>query len=499
MLALTLAAMVVPAQAGAVTFPDGVASGDVTSTRAVLWTRTDTATNIKVEGWTNASLSGPKAFIAKMKTSADRDYTVKIDVGGLTPNTQYWYRFKKDLDVAPVGTFKTAPAANQSSNVEFTYSGDSDPHKVLGVNPFNNWETLSAAQGENADFFIYLGDTIYSDSSNRTGGPAITLDDYRSDYRLQRTYSNLTNLQQSTSTYPLMDDHEIQNDYDGQTVNPARYAAGRQAFMENNPIRETGLPHDPSCAGDPLYRTVKWGSEVELFITDQRSCRSPDAAPSCAGDLGPTLPTAVRTSFPFSLFLSPAPVAGCLTAINDPSRTMLGPVQKAALKNDLLNSTATHKVIVSELAWQQFYALPYDRWEGYGAERSEMLNFIRNNGIDNVAFLTTDNHGTLQNQVSIDRFTDNTPIANETITGPIATNTFQNEVIAVAGPLGLFVFNTTLNLVNIDCRHLDKYSYGHIDVNAAADTATVSSRDSTGTVINDQNVPLTPCSQVYGP
>jgi phosphodiesterase/alkaline phosphatase D-like protein len=178
---------------------------------------------------------------------------------------------------------------------------------------------------------------------------------------------------------------------------------------------------------------------------------------------------------------------------------MLGPVQKAQLKNDLLSSTATHKVIISELAWQQFYALPYDRWEGYGGERSEMLNFIRNNGIDNVAFLTTDNHGTLQNQVSIDTFADNTPIANEAITGPIATNTFQQEVLGFAGPLGLFVFNTTLNLVNIDCRHLDKYSYGHVDVSAAGDTATVSSRDSNGAVIADQNVPTTFCSQVYGP
>src|SRR6188474_2704294 len=94
LLALALAALVVPAQAGAVTFPDGVASGDVTSTRAVLWTRVDTATNIKVEGWTNAALSGPKAFQGKFKTSAARDYTVKIDQGGLTPNTTYWYRFK---------------------------------------------------------------------------------------------------------------------------------------------------------------------------------------------------------------------------------------------------------------------------------------------------------------------------------------------------------------------------------------------------------------------
>ena len=49
------------------------------------------------------------------------------------------------------------------------------------------------------------------------------------------------------------------------------------------------------------------------------------------------------------------------------------------------------------------------------------------------------------------------------VTGPIATNTFQNEVIAVAGPLGLFVFNAALNLANIDCRHLDKYSYGNVE------------------------------------
>jgi phosphodiesterase/alkaline phosphatase D-like protein len=497
MLALALVVLVVPAQAGAVTFPDGVASGDVTSNSAVLWTRVDTATNIKVEGWTNAALSRKKAFQGKMKTSAARDLTVKIDQAGLTPNTRYWYRFKKDEDLSPVGTFKTAPAANQSSDVEFTWSGDSDAFKVNGVNPFNNWETLAAAQAEDADFFIYLGDTIYSDSRNRPGGPATTLADYRDAYRLQRTYANLTNLQASTSTYPLMDDHEIQNDYDGQTVDPARYTAGRQAFLENNPIRETGLPHDPSCAGDPLYRTVKRGSEVELFITDQRSCRSADVFAACGGDLGPTLPPSLRQTFPFSLFLAPNPIPGCLAAINDPNRTMLGPVQKQRLKNDLLSSTATHKIIVSELAWQQFYALPYDRWEGYGAERSEMLNFIRNNGIDNVAFLTTDNHGTLQNQVSIDTVTDNTPIANETITGPIATNTFQKEVIGVAGLVGLFVFNIVLDQVDIDCRHLDNYSYGHVGVSAAGDTATVSSRDSTGAVIQDQNVPGTFCSQVY--
>jgi phosphodiesterase/alkaline phosphatase D-like protein len=393
-------------------------------------------------------------------------------------------------------------------------------HKVNGVNPFNNWETLSAAQAENGSFFVYLGDTIYSDSANRPGGPATTLADYRNEYRLQRQYANLTNLLASTSAYPLMDDHEVQNDYDGQTVDPARYAAGRQAFLENMPIRETGLPHDPSCAGDPLYRTFKWGTQVELFVLDERSCRSGDAAAACSGDLGPTLPLAVRQSSPYTLFVSlpgDAVPPGCLAVLNDPNRTMLGPVQKARFLDDLQNSTAKHKIVLSELAWQQFHAQPYDRWEGYAAERDEILNFIQNNGIENVEVLTTDNHATLQNEVFLDRFENcagvtpgsaalacaaanpPTTIANETITGPIATNTLQNEVISFAGFIGLFAFNQILNVDATNCRHLDKYSYGHVDVNAANGTTTVSSRDGTGATINDQNVPNTLCTQVYGP
>ena len=39
-------------------------------------------------------------------------------------------------------------------------------------------------------------------------------------------------------------------------------------------------------------------------------------------------------------------------------------------------STATWKVIVNEVPIQQYYALPYDRWEGYAAERERLLRFL---------------------------------------------------------------------------------------------------------------------------
>src|SRR4029450_13881706 len=133
-----------------------------------------------------------------------------------------------------------------------------------------------------------------------------------------------------------MDDHEVVNDYDAATVDPARYAAGRRAFLDYYPIRETGLPHDPSCAGDPLYRRFSWGGQVEVFLLDERSCRSADVAAQGFGDLVPTLPPFIRALFGGSIPTNPPP--GCLDAIFDPARTLLGPVQKAQLLADLAAS-----------------------------------------------------------------------------------------------------------------------------------------------------------------
>jgi alkaline phosphatase D len=519
-------ALAAPAAAGAATaeFPNGVASGDVTPSRAMLWTRVDRAdANIKVEVWPNSScLKGKKAFQASnLRSNTARDFTIKVDAIGLAPGTEYCYQFRRGgTSTSPVGRFETAPRPDQPASVDFTYSGDSDGfHKTDGSPAFNNFEVLDRAREENGDFFAYIGDTIYSDSSFRPGGPAITLNDYRDAYKVNRAYPALTNLLASTSTYALFDDHEVLNDYDGQTVDPARYAAGRQAFLEYMPIRPSRILHDPSCAGNPLYGTFKWGSNIELFVLDERSCRSADVSPICNGDLGPTVPTSIRTSGIFPLFLPPSPPPGCVDAIFDPARTLLGPVQKAKFKQDLAASTAKYKIVISELGIQQFFALPYDRWEGYGAERNEILSFIRDQGMKNVFFLTTDNHGTLINEVFIDRFencpnppgpnstcaTTNppTPISYELITGPIATNTFEKEIRAFvpAFPdIAVFAFNQVLSIAGLDCRDLDTYSYGVVKEDAAAGTASVKLKDDLGAPVTNKVAPVgIPCEKAFGP
>jgi alkaline phosphatase D len=523
---------------------DGVASGDVTSSRAILWTRVDAPGTVKVEVYKSSSLSWwTLRSWGKATTNASRDFTVKIDVGFLRPNTQYWYRFRSGPNTSDVGTFKTAPRSHDndcwhwwwwfygchhsgSSNqdVHFGYTGDFDVTRIptepthsgvpshpggppFGTDGVNGGKVLDALRAENPDFWSFLGDTVYQDSAfrsapaNPTGpGPAMTLPQYRETYREQRSYAAMKAIFEATSTYAQWDDHEVYNDFDSQTVDPVRFANGRQAYLENMPVREK-FPHDASCAGDPMYRKFNWGDAVDLFVLDERSCRSQEATAACFGDLAPTLPQSARQTFPFSLFLTPTPPSGCEDAINDPSRTLLGPVQKAKFKNDLLRSDAQYKFVINDDPIQQFYVLPYDRWEGYAAERNEVLDFIRDNSISNVEFLTTDTHATIQNDVYKDFFSDPAKIADEMVTGPIGTETYQQEVIATAGPVGLFAVTAAFNaFTRVECRNFNRYSYAKVDVTAGG-TTTNTSKDDTGAPINNEKVPPVPptCIDTYGP
>jgi phosphodiesterase/alkaline phosphatase D-like protein len=300
----------------------------------------------------------------------------------------------------------------------------------------------------------------------------------------------------------IWDDHEVMNDFDGQNVDPLRYANGRQALLEYMPINQTDFPSDDTCAGDPLFRVFSWGTEVDIIILDERSCRSSDVESACQLPFGfpdpvPTLPPEIREQFGI-LFLPTNPPAGCLDAINDPNRTFLGPVQKQLFKDALLNSTARWKIVVNELPIQQFFLLPYDRWEGYGAERLEILNFIRNNYIDNVLFVTADSHANLVNQVFVDFFSDQEPIAEEFVTGPIATSTLEDAILDLQIPGALDAVNGLFDTIGMDCRDLDAYSYGLVEIDAGSGLATISLKDDTGAILTDTSNPDVTCVRTLG-
>lgn len=480
-------------------FTNGVASGDVTSSSAVLWVRTNKDAHIKVQVSGHANFHKID-FKGSAHATEDSDFTAKVTANGLQPGKLYFYRWLAGKTSSEVGTFKTAPQNNDAANVHFTWSGDTDASKINGVPFFGDWAPLKAAKSESSDFFIYLGDVIYSDARAAGQLPDVqTLDEFRQLYKDSRDIPALPNLLKTTSIYPVWDDHEVRTDWAGQTVDPTFYEIGKQSFSEYMPLGKLKATSDPDCAGPTQFRVKHWGKNADLIIIDTRSCRSALVQTQCQNDLVPTLPSSIRTTIPG---ISAQPPQGCLNAINDPDRTMLGSTQKEMLKDALLHSKAKFKFVVSSVSVQQTFALPYDGWEGYGAERKEILNFIRDNTIKNVIFLTTDLHLNLMNEVFIDRFTDPAPIAYEVVTGPIGAETDKNRILRslppALGPIFVQARENLLNLIGADCRNIDAYSYGSVSISKKEGIAEITLKDGDKNILHDDVNPNIECTKQFG-
>ena len=507
-----------------VTFPQGVASGDVTPFSAVLWTRVQPALpNSSGEEAVTVEVALDSAFRRihfrrTVNAQPNDDFTIKVVAVPLLPGQLYYYRWRHTSADSSIGTFRTAPAPDLSASARFTWTGDSDGTRVAGLPAWNNFEVFDAVRAEAGDFFIYLGDTIYADSAKRAAAAA-TLDDYRGVYKETRGYPALQGLLQSVSTYAIWDDHEVRDDWSGQTVDPMLYANGRRSFNEYLPALDIDFAI-AGCAGAPRFRVFRWGADVELIVLDTHTCRSVDARAACTYpspplppgtvDFGPTLPAAIRAAN--SAFFPPLSlIPHCVATIDDPSRTLLGSLQKQLFEDALLASRARFTFVLSPSTIGQTYLIPYSRWEGYAAERAEIIRFIADNHLQNVVFLSTDDHRNLVHQVFDDRPPKPVSVAREFVTGPVAYATDQALVLGFfgldantdcttptnAGRLGcraLAAEQQIMTFAGVSCRHLNEYSYGLVEVDAASRLATVTLKDDHGQVIHDQLNPANACT-----
>jgi phosphodiesterase/alkaline phosphatase D-like protein len=459
-------------------FPQGVASGEVRSRSAILWTRTIDSP-VRLEVASSAEFAVP-VWVRNLVAQSARDGTLSAKVAGLRPGTRYYYRFValRSGRTSDRGTFVTAPSENADASAHFAFSGDSDGwiDPATGRPAYNEFEVLdrirAAAAAGRLDFFAYLGDTIYGDSRFSPFGPADTLAEFRLAYRQNRSYRALRELLASVPEVAVWDDHEVRNNFDS-SIAPALFAAGRRAFQEYMPV--SGW--DPEVG---FYRRFRWGRSIEFFVLDGRSFRSPalDRTARCdnppgsgAPDLAPMLPQTLRSSL---AGLSPQlelPVpSSCIAALQDPARTLLGWAQKRRFEADLIGSTARFKLVLNDVPIQNLYLFPYDRWEGYLGERAEILEFIRANRIENVVWLTTDTHANITNDIYTDLFTGIDTGMIEMIAGPIAANTFAEEIAELGIPAaalgGLEFFLQAV--LGAECAGLDRYAYGDVIYDAGS-------------------------------
>ena len=488
--AFVLALAVAPDADAAPGFRYGVAAGEMTSTSALLWTRSNELGPVRLYVWPAPRKGMPPVQITLRPTNA-RDRVVQRRVHGLKPNTRYTYLFStpyRKSEIAAGGSFWTAPAPSAAATVRFAISGDADGTRdpTTGKPAYNLFQVYGRMAAERNHFNINLGDTIYSDSEVAGLPPALTVAAKWAKYKENLGFGHLRNLRRGTGLYTHWDDHEFINDFTRAEHGAAIYDAGVRAFRDYAPVTYSSR--------NGLYRTFRWGKHLELFFLDERSFRSAKVRTVCNNDLAPTAPQPVRDAFAALVpsLATPVPQA-CLDALADPSRTMLGARQYAAFTTAIKASTATWKVIVNEVPIQQFYALPYDRWEGYAAERERLLRFLQAN-VRNVLFLTTDTHANFVNEVRLSTLGPGGPAGTgiwEVVTGPVATNTQNREVDQTLGRPGMGSAITALFYkpapprgVGMACASADVYSYAEVKVTGAV--LTVTPKDAAGKLVREE-------------
>ena len=377
-------------------FLHGISSGQPSPSGIELWTRLseiDRTSELKLEV---AKDPGFRHVVRSREVTALKrhDFTVHSRVRGLSPDSEYFYRFHTRGTNSAVGRFRTLPPPDSNRPIRIGFFSCQD-HEA-------GYYTAHAAlaQEQDLDLVLCLGDYIYErhyypgpaarvDHTGVNGdGNVQTLAEYRQKYRFYQTDPNLQAMHAAFPFVSVWDDHEVEDNYAGDgpdSIQPdvtkenngtprrvpfeQRRRNGYRAFFESMPRQDFGP--------DIVYGSLRLGKLVELLITDERRYRDPQP---CNDHL-----------------LAPCPDEEA------PGHTMLGDRQKRWFKSALTSSRATWKLWGSEVMVMSLdtaaptpttpgaHANP-DQWDGYSFERKEILTDALSKHVKNLVVLSGDIH-----------------------------------------------------------------------------------------------------------
>lgn len=419
-------------------FRHGVASGDPDGTSVVLWTRVTTSGEARVKGELAADPDFTK-IITKidLPTGPERDHTVKWFASGLMPGQNYYYRFRLDGALSPIGRTRTLPtgpldrlgiAIASCSNFAFGY--------------FNAYEAI--AQDAAVDFVLHTGDYIYEYGQDGWGDEAaralgrrhdpareiVSLSDYRRRHAQYKTDVGAQAMHAAHTFMACWDDHESANNpwTDGaqnhQTDREGDWQARREAsvraYFEWMPVREPEWLAEPGRTRTQFWRSYSFGDLATLTTLETRHTaraeqvdyapvmdKTADAAaiarfrrdvleapgrrmisPECEADLARSLRQSVAAGQPWRLIGNAIPIARTdvpdlvkLGIMPDPNASDT-PFAGAALDN------------ARQLAAKGRAGLPFypDTWDGYPWAREQLYDLSRKAGAGDLVFLTGDSH-----------------------------------------------------------------------------------------------------------
>jgi alkaline phosphatase D len=471
--------------------PSGVQTGDVTDTRAIVWSRTDRPSRLIVEWATNDRFENARVVTgpAALESSG---FSASLDLRELPPGEQIVYRARFESLESPgvfsepvAGRFRTAPWGPR--RLRAVWTGDC-VGQGWGIDPARGglrmYDALLRAQ---PDVFIHSGDMIYADGpllpevklddgsvwrnvvTEAKSKVAETVEEFRGNFAYHLMDEQARRFHAAVPMIAQWDDHEVVNnwfpglqlDYDDRyTVKSASLLAARakQAMFESVPLRRS-----PDEA-ERVYRRFSYGPLLEVFVIDLRSYRGPNTTNRQASDGG--------------------------------NAVLMGGEQMAWLKAALRESSAVWKVIASDMpiglvvgdraregqptfeAWANADGGPPS---GRELELANLLAFIKRERVRNTVWVTADVHYAAAHHYAPERaaFTDFDPFW-EFVAGPMHAGTFgPNTLDATFGPE--VRFNSVARGTPGNRPPSDNLQfYGQLDIDPATRALTVGLYDVTG-------------------
>ncbi|MBE3001386.1 alkaline phosphatase D family protein [Nocardiopsis sp. HNM0947] len=365
-------------------FTLGVASGDPFHDSVVLWTRLAPDPlaedglggmpdrTVEVE-WQVAHDEHFSDVVASgtAETGPDDAHSVHVEPGGLRPSADYFYRFRWDGEISPVGRTRTAPEPGSRPD-RFTFA-------IASCQSYTNGHYTAQAHlaEEDLDLVAFLGDYIYeTEDQGEIGRGHFPEVEVRSlaEYRLRHAqYKTDTDLQAAHAAFPwavVFDDHELENNWADDTSYEEdiprerflrRRARALKAYYEHMPLRRPQRPNGPDLH---LYRTLSYGTLVDLHMLDTRQYRDPQVEDD---------------------------------ERDDPERTLLGAEQRRWLSSRLSGSRAVWNVLAQQVFFSQRdfadgppHEFSDDAWDNYRVERDAVRDELA--GVGSPVVLTGDVH-----------------------------------------------------------------------------------------------------------
>jgi alkaline phosphatase/alkaline phosphatase D len=363
----------------------GMMAGEVSDTSALVQIRL-TATDKLIERdskgtWGLAEFTVQPAdrsaapLVQTAHAFPQRDFIARVHFSQLQPNTKYVCSTriglnKETLRGGPQLTFRTHPGRDLAKQVRFAvvtgmnyakFHGDGRidraqhlvenntelPKPYSGPDKHLGYPALETILKLKPDFFVGTGDNVYYDTPDNPRAQLIP--ELRQKWHEQFIQPRFRDLFSQVPTFWMVDDHDYRVD-DGDNSGDflPLPETGRRVLLEQLPYASADQP------AAKTYRTHRVSRDLQLWFPENRFYRSPNAMP------------------------------------DGPNKSIWGSEQKRWLKETLVASDATFKILISPTPMIG----PDDLRKtdnhcdvgGFQHERDEFFRFLRSNGLDQQNF-----------------------------------------------------------------------------------------------------------------